>query len=295
MVPDAGAAAYAVAGAAAASEAAASEAAVADAAEVAGATYKVSVPNALMPLKMASSSICVYQVNTSGPQPFLLFLLHKQENELSFPSLTILGGGGEKKIKYAAISAMQSLFYEASFAYNGFAYNGFAYNGPVIILSANGIRTDAPTDYVWATPFEIMNKGKVMNIAVQPSVIYFFRNNSSFLSLKRPDNSMYETPMIGYYQTDDQEGAHIDELDIYRKTVLPHLGKCYYLEIDLPVKNALHSILRIAFFAGKMILTEELEHQHQQTHDSLICQSKRSYILHDYKQHIVLSLQTFTR
>ena len=129
-----------------------------------------------------------------------------------------------------------------------------------------------------------------MNTAVQPSVINFFRNNSSFLSLKSPGNSIYESPMVGYYQTDDQVGVCIEELDIYRKTVLPHLGKCYYLEIDVPVKNALHRIIRIAFFAGEMILAEELELEHLQTHDSIICQTTRSYILRNYKQHIALSV-----
>ena len=59
------------------------------------------VPNHLLPIKFTTVKpvvICVYQISTIGQQPFLLFLLKKHDQGLSF-----IPCPNHKKIKYSKI------------------------------------------------------------------------------------------------------------------------------------------------------------------------------------------------
>ena len=221
--------------------------------------YIVSVPKT--PFKITRSKpilICTYQVRTDGLFPFIMFLLTKKE-------ATFIKVEHHKNIKYAAIVYMQSILPRATLAYAGF-YETEKNN--VIILSAEDTNI-IDSDYTWATPFEILNLKHIMNCLVDSAVISFFLSNTAFLLLKDERNRIYESPMVGYKthaNTCDEA-----EMDIYRETIIPSLGKCYYVDIDIPKTDA--SIMRIAFFAGKMVSSKI-----------------KSYIIKNYDQHLVLSV-----
>ena len=244
--------------------------------------YVVSVPNHKPSIHNNKSSlICIYQVRTDGLYPFLLFLLHnrKEANFIEIPAVS-----GYQKIKYASIAYAKTILPNTSIAYAGF------YELPdknIIILngSEQHIEIYTSNEYIWTTSFEIINKKKIGNTPIQANVLDFFNNNLSFLTLKTTDQRIYETPMIGYFKPRNDVECDIEELDIYRETLLPNLGKCYYLFIDIPPFREKY-IMRIVFFAGEMALYGD----NKKTYDSMLCNTHRRYMIQNYNQHLVLSV-----
>ena len=234
--------------------------------------YRISVPNERLVLKKGKPVlICTYQVCNDGLYPFLMFLLNKKA---TFIQLDL-----KKQIKNSALAYIQTILPSASLSYAGF-YETEENN--IIILSAEEtsmIANDYICDnYIWATSFEIMNIKKVINERVDPSVMAFFLANPAFLILKDEKNRIYESPMVGYKS--HQGLCHATEMDIYRETRDPLFGKCYYIDRDIPTASTI--ILRIAFFAGKMVLHKE------KSYDSVLCGDH--YIIQNYDQHVVLSV-----
>jgi hypothetical protein len=174
---------------------------------------------------------------------------------------------------------MKSIFPNTDFAYAGF-YEGEDKN--VIILKCVE-RESGPTSFghVWATPFEIINKNSILHRPFHSSVLSFFNRNPAFLILKTLDHRNYESPMIGYAYAPSYL-CPFEELDIYRETILPGLGKSYYLFSEQPPPDK--KTIRVAFFAGIMLLYPEKK---KRTYDSLLCPNKR-YLIQNYNQHVIL-------
>ena len=246
--------------------------------------YSLSVPNKHLPLKIKKEKplmICTYQVRTDGLYPFILFLFQKPIamcKEASFVKFTNVS---PKKGKYAAIAYMQSILPRAIVSYAGFYETD---ENTIIILCAEEPNMLHP-DYVWAIPFEILNKKRIMNYNVDPAVMAFFLANPAFITVRDKANRLYEAPMIGYKS--HQNTCAEDEMDIYRETRDAAFGKCYYIDIDIPPPGSA-SIMRIAFFAGKLVFKKE------KSYDSLLCRATQSYLIQNYDQHVVLSVFDMT-
>jgi hypothetical protein len=255
--------------------------------------YIVSIPNESKLLKFATEKqllICIYTVRTEGLYPFILYLLHKATNEeVNFISLKCSAATGSKKIKYAVQAYLRSALPGLAFTYAGFcetpANNIIIYSveqNATMVLTLN-------TDYIWATAYEVFNKKKVREYTLHKSITSFFCLNSDFLRLKTQEKRIYESPLVGYYISNDT-CAH-SEMDIYRETIIPALGKCYYLFMDMPHPHSPKlaekaNILRIAFFAGRMSLyTDTISATH---YDSIFCRDYKRYIIQNYNQHVVL-------
>jgi hypothetical protein len=247
--------------------------------------YTVSLPN--MPLKITRGKpilICTYQVRTDGRYPFIMFLLRKKE-------ATFIPLDDHKNIKYASISYIQTILPRASLAYKGFYEND---KNTIIILSAEETNIIHP-DFIWATSYEIINLKKIMNFPVNPLVIDFFLANPEFLLLKDERNHIYESPMVGYKTYANT--CDDDAMDIYRETIIPSLGKCYYIDINMTDLSRV--IMRIAFFAGRMVLKNEKSYDSMLCRASLcgaslcgasLCGANQCYIIQNYDQHVVLSV-----
>lgn len=248
--------------------------------------YVVSLPNMKTPTNNSNAKpflICMYQVRTDGMYPFLLFLLKKVDNEANFIEMPEINGGF-KKIKYAAIAYSKTIVPETKISYMGF-YELPSKN--IIILNCNEHHMEIYTsnENIWTTSFEIINKRKIGNNLIHNNVLDFFFNNQPFLTLKTLDNRIYESPMVGYVKTRDN-ASNIEELDIYRETLLPELGKCYYLFVDIPYFIEKY-LMRIVFFAGEMVLYDDT---YDKKFDSMLCNNHRRYIIQNYNQHTVLAV-----
>ena len=262
--------------------------------------YIVSVPNETNSLKFTNEKpilICIYGIRTDGLYPFILYLLHKTETEqVTFISMPLLNCCiGSKKIKYAAQAYLRTILPALAFTYAGFCETFV--NNIIIYKCAEQNMVEMEDDYVWATAFEMFNKKKIMDYTFHKSITNFFTLNSEFLRLKTPGNRIYESPMIGYYSSTDT--CERNEMDIYRETIIPALGKCYYLFAELPHKQSSEtSILRIVFFAGRMALYvdninyERINYERinyeRINYDSILCREYKRYIIQNYNQHVVL-------
>jgi hypothetical protein len=238
--------------------------------------YIVSVPTMQRVMNKKPFLICTYQVRTDGLYPFLMFLFKKNNNEAT---ATFIQMENHKKINYAAMSHMHDILPRATLAYAGFCETA---ENNILILSANDETTAINDDYRWATSFEIINKKKIMNYLIEPAVIAFFLSNPDFLILKTVEHRIYESPMVGYKSHENTCAE--EEMDIYRETIIPTLGKCYYINRDIPADSECNTIMRIAFFAGKMVLNKE------KSYDSLLCNTENCnyYIIQNYNHHSVL-------
>ena len=262
--------------------------------------YIVTVPNEKLPLNIAREKpivVCVYQIRTDGLYPFILFFCQKAsaKNEVGFITLPSMTSGGAKKIKYAALSSMKTLLPEATLSYAGFSETK---DKNIIILKAsdmepNGIGPNEigpneigsnvyETNNIWASPFEIINKKKVMNYGVEQSILDFFYAHPAFLILKGPGEAIYESPMVGYYKSQHLDRPR-EEMDIYRETLIPVLGKCYYLLMHHVSGD---NIMRIAFFAGEMLIFNGASYTIEA--NSILCPEHKRYIIQNYNQHVVL-------
>lgn len=252
----------------------------------------VSVPNKQTPLKFSKTkplNVCVYQVRTDGLYPFLLFLLCKLETMTFHRVSPFAGSGNAKKLKYIACSSTQKLLPAGTFTYAGFAEME---EENIIILQCAEQRDvyDSSNDIEWATAFEIMNRKKIGDVALHKNVLAFFRRHPSFLTLQTLDQRFYESPMIGYAKAPQNYTGDVNDLDIYRETLLPTLGKCYYLSIDLPEAE---NVMRIVFFAGKMEVYNVNKRENEEKNkknDSLLCESLGCFIIDNYNQHLLLSI-----
>jgi hypothetical protein len=243
--------------------------------------YTVTIPEETRQFNpMKPNSICMYQVRTDGLYPFIVFLFRQNEKKLSFIPFPVVIN--KKNIKYATAAYMKDIFPDTTIAYQGF-YEMKDMN--IIILKYEEKNIESSNEYIWTTSFEIINKRKIMNYSLENNVLDFFRKNSSFLLLKNNKNVFYESPMISYYKAPHLiEGEmEIEEMDIYRQTIIPALGKCYYLLMDMPPNT---SLMRIAFFAGNMSIYNKKIDYHS---DSILCREYKRYIIQNYNQHAVLS------
>jgi hypothetical protein len=257
--------------------------------------YIVSIPNESKPLKFATEKpllICIYTVRTEGLYPFILYLLNKTEPaQLNFISLKCSAATGSKKIKYAVQAYLRSALPGLAFIYAGFCETPA--NNIIIYSGEQNATMALNADYIWATAYEIFNKKKVREYTLHKSITSFFCLNSDFLRLKTLGNCIYESPLVGYYISNDDKCSH-SEMDIYRETIIPAMGKCYYLFMDLPHLQSPKlgekvNILRIAFFAGRMSLySDKTDKNDYINYDSIFCRDYKRYIIQNYNQHVVL-------
>jgi len=247
--------------------------------------YSVSLPSAKIHANTKPFLICIYQVRTDGLYPFLLFLLNIvdiwEANFIHMPAIR----GGYKKIKYAALTYAKSILPEVNISYAGF-YELTAQN--IIILNCSERTPEMYTspEYIWTTSFEIINKRKIGHTPIHNNVLDFFIENPSFLTLKTSDQRIYESPMIGYAKV-DTNACSTEELDIYRETLLPELGKCYYLYTTIPYMKESH-LLRVAFFAGEMVVYGDV--CDKKNIESMLCKNHGRYMIEHYKQLTLLAV-----
>ena len=254
--------------------------------------YRVSIPNEDKLLKFTNEKplmICIYGIRTDGLYPFIVYLLHKAEPaQVTFIAMPVQGlkcsGTGSKKIKYAVQAYLRLILPDLAFTYTGFFE---ARENNIVIYKCAEPDTEM-SDYIWATAYELFNRKQVMDYTLHNSITSFFCLNPDFLILKTPTQRIYESPMIGYYSS--METCAVSEMDIYRETIIPALGKCYYLFQEIPHKHRQTNILRIVFFAGRMDLYADnvSDSVSDSVYDSLFCREYKRYIIQNYNQHVVL-------
>ena len=246
----------------------------------------IDVPNYLESPAFKNSKtllICLFQIVTEGSSPFLLYLLHhnkKTVNELNLITMYSFDGGkynenlSEEAVDYMYNQLEQS-DNNAEIYYAGFtetATNNILFL-KYISPTNNSDGFSLPSYYYWATTHELVNLKSVMNIPISLNVIYFFIDNPELLHLTNEDDVIYESPVVGYYNTNN---------DIFREKRIEKYEKCYYFDI----KYTTEGITRAALFLKRTGLLNDDFHNF----DSIVYNNKdmHYYLIKSYAQHTVI-------
>jgi antitoxin component of RelBE/YafQ-DinJ toxin-antitoxin module len=263
--------------------------------------YKVNVPNHDMNLKINPSKpieLCIYQVYWHNTIPIMLFLLNKKNAAtLSFVEFINNRATNAEKIKHNIIKYISQFFSVVTITYHG-VYETAEKN--VIILNYddqykyNSTITTGENSYLWSTAYEVINVNKIYNYILDSNVTDFFINNPEFLRISQQNGIVYETPIVCYYKT--KKTNSIDEVDIYRESIIPGLPKSYFLYSSGCIPKLLDediTILRIAVFKGKLAFKDIELYNTDNSYDTLFCIYKnvnRYYVMRNYSQHTILSI-----
>ena len=245
----------------------------------------IDVPNYLESPVFKNSKtllICLFQIVTEGLSPFLLYLLHTKKaiNELQLITMHSFDGGKynenltEEAVDYM-YNALEEIDNNAEISYVGFTET--TTNNILFLKYISPINKchdfSLPSDYYWATTHELVNSRSVMNIPIALNDIHFFINNPKLLQLTNEDDVIYETPVIGYYNTNN---------DIFREKRIEKYEKCYYFDI----KYTTEGIMRAALFLKRTgLLNDDFNN-----FDSIVYNNKdmHYYLIKSYAQHIVI-------
>ncbi len=253
--------------------------------------YTIDVPNATNPLAFTCAkptAICLFQIRLDGLYPFFLYLLQSSNEQLSFPQAL-----PNKNIIKASISYMNKIDAEASITYAGWSETE---DNNIILLryeTKNHEPKPLRCDMRWTSAHEIINTGKDV---IHKSVLQFFLTNRDFLYIKKEDKSNYAIPMLGYYYANKigpnkiGPNANVVDTDIYREQIIPSLGKCYYLFLNLPETIEGKNIIRTIYFPGKMVIytTKKEENTKVYSCNSILVPALNRIIINHYNQHTVL-------
>lgn len=181
--------------------------------------------------------VCVYKVNSQEMLPFIMFLLYRYGEELSFPVLDYYNGD----IPTHVLDTFKSIF-ESD---NKVEYKGFIeYNGDIVVIieciriEATSISIAANKNQIergiynskwqWALTAEIINVKDIMKRSISSFATKFLLNNSEVCLLYRNDGTIYETPEVGYYGSYYKKIAATAVLGMSREDVFASFGPYYY-------------------------------------------------------------------
>lgn len=266
----------------------------------------ITVPNYLeRPLftQVKPILICMFQIRMDGLQPFLLYLLEKQNTVYHFTRLPSFDGGKDNpQLKRDAINFMEKKFNDMG----DISYVGF-YETPtnnIVILKYSCLDEQEQEhqhqhqqeqeqeqhivlpkggDYVWATPVELINTKKVFNTSISSQVVEFFLQQPTLLYLYNEYEIRYETPVVGYYSFLAESASNID---ICREKIHPLLGKCYYFNMEMPSITDKIILMRSILFLGRISL--KVSPVNDDKYDSFLFLPQRLYLFNHYSQHFVL-------
>jgi hypothetical protein len=210
---------------------------------------------------------CTFQINTTGQQPFLQFVLRKQTKPdlLTFPSF--------KRKTHESVLDMCDLIQEvvcASYCLkpNNYEYKGFINDGSTFYifyeLNKNSIDVHdlcRRSDLWLVLMDEIINHKSCCNFPIDESVSQFFTNYINLACLKDTHDNYIETPIVGYTGVKNKE-INLTSVFGVTKKLEPHLNKEYFYFTDY--RNAIRmggwtedkvkmgGIIRFALFLGNM-------------------------------------------
>lgn len=143
--------------------------------------------------------ICIYKINNHNINPYILFGLFKDDNDvLIWPTYNMKKRNIKQLVKF--IKDMFNpdepvITYEGNYEYKGKKQLWFQYS-----KKNDEIQRGKYSNKIWWTlPYEIINKKKNLTFSIDESVINFFLMNSSFIYLKNKEGDIYEMPIVAYY------------------------------------------------------------------------------------------------
>lgn len=210
---------------------------------------------------------CTFQINTTGQQPFLQFVLRKQTTSdlLTFPSFKRKLG---ESIMDTCELIQEVLCVSYSIDPNNYEYKGFMNDGNTFYifyeLKKNSVNVHdlCRRNDLWLVLMdEIINHKSCCNFPIDEAVSHFFNYYIGLACLKDECDNYIETPIVGYTGVKNKE-INLTSVFGVTKKLEPHLNKEYFYFTDY--RNAIRmggwtedkvkmgGIIRFALFLGNM-------------------------------------------
>jgi hypothetical protein len=213
---------------------------------------------------------CTFQINTTGQQPFLQFVLRKQTTSdlLTFPSF-------KRKLGESVLDTCELIQEVLCVSYsidpNNYEYKGFINDGNIFYIfyelkqNSVNIHDLCRRNDLWLVLMdEIINHKSCCNFPIDEDVSHFFSNYINLACLKDENCNYIETPIVGYTGVKNKE-INLTSVFGVTKKLEPYLNNEYFYFTDY--KNAIRmggwtedkvkmgGIIRFALFLGNMNTT----------------------------------------
>tara|TARA_B100000524_G_scaffold202805_1_gene105746 strand:+ start:1549 stop:2835 length:1287 start_codon:yes stop_codon:yes gene_type:complete len=156
--------------------------------------------NSLNIKKIESVNLCIFNVQTKCVNPFLIYLLNKQNDMFYWPSFkpqsTILNESNEKieKLNLNSLSQFEGYIYSNNSVYMFYKIqDNFNYS----------YYYQKSSDFWWVSMYEILFSQQVLYFSIHKSIYNLFIKESRLQYLLDKKNLYIEIPIIGY------NGSHI--------------------------------------------------------------------------------------
>jgi hypothetical protein len=235
----------------------------------------------------------MFQIISDALSPFILYLLHKtKEYVLQFITLHD-DANTNNHLKHKSIEFMNNMFPSVSdISYAGYVETND--NNIIILKCAPLINEQLPDNYYLATTHELVNLKNVANIAIAKNVIRFFINNQSLLILRNDDDIIYNTPVVGYYES-KSSSKDFKEIDIFKESLKNKLGKYYLFSAALSSEKNDSIFMRAVVFLNEVSINEVSINEVKPHANSSLIYNKNgniTYAIKHYSQHMPLSYHT---
>jgi hypothetical protein len=202
------------------------------------------------PSKHYQLNILCYSINKDIINPFLLFMVQKTNNLLTFPKL-LLDCDEEFNIENKLLDIIPY-----TFIYHGIVSDLNNNHYAVVNITNTNTNTNQQNNYfVLAT--EIINYKKMYNYLFSKEIINLFMHNPSFyLLINKNTNYAYKLPDVVYkYINFDEENYYLN-FENKKEKFFESCGEYYFF--NKSINNSLRhvTIVRYALFTGNTIYYE---------------------------------------
>jgi hypothetical protein len=194
-------------------------------------------------------NILCYNVNQNAINPFLLFMVKKDENtnELIFPKLLLICDE-EFNIKDKLSEIIK----------NDFTYHGLIrdiQNNYYIVVEIDNYFFQNDIFFVLST--EIINYKKIYNYLISKEIIdVFIKNQSFYLLINKEKNDYYKLPDVCYkYINDDEENYYLN-FGNKKEKIFESCDEYYFFNNSINYSLRHTSVIRYALFTGNKIYYE---------------------------------------
>ena len=192
--------------------------------------------------------LCIYNINQSGEEPFIEYLLYKYnssysseyKNTLCFPFIEYKSENNDNIIEKCNEKMKQiTSDLDVKYTYKGYLYESsemyvffnIDFLSKVLTIGDMAINLNNFThddEYILSTVYEIVNLKSVINYKILPHVVLFFYNFSDFIDIFDDKMKKYETPIIMYNGYSTEHVNYRLFMGSSRMSTLALFGPYYY-------------------------------------------------------------------
>ena len=246
-----------------------------------GKVINKSLPTEALMHKANSINIVIYNLVTTEVNPFVLFLLYKNDNNiLELPSINkneLPKNITSQEYIHKLEKIYEKIFEKGENDKNDnvitIDYNGYLLKDSKLYLflaysnDSNKIELEHnkyKSRYWWALSSELVNYKKVLSFDIDEKVTHYFLNNPSLLYVYDNTNNPYECPVIGYYGGYYKQISTVVALGLKREKPYASFGPFYYFgDYKQAMRYAIWSSLKKPMEVNGKLITKDEEGKYE--------------------------------